>query len=220
MLAPIENGVDIDRLTVNLKKRNFALALGRICPEKGLHLALEAAERTDTPMLLAGEVYKYESHVEYFHTEIEPRLSPVRRFIGPAGLRAKRRLMTQAKCLLVPSLVAETSSLVAMESMACGTPVIAFPNGALPEIVEHGVTGFLVSSVEEMADALRQVGSLDPEACRRAARERFSAGRMTSRYIHLYQDLVERCRHIEAARAQHAANVASTEALQVQEPPA
>jgi len=194
MLPPVENGVDIDRLTVNLTKCDFALALGRICPEKGLHLALDAAERAETPILLAGEVYKYESHMEYFHGQIEPRLNQRRRFIGPVGLRAKRRLMTKARCLLVPSLVAETSSLVAMESMACGTPVIAFPNGALPEIVEHGVTGFIVNSVEEMAEALRAVRDLDPEACRRAARERFSAERMTGRYIALYHDLVRRQR--------------------------
>lgn len=220
MLPPVENGIDVERLTVRLRKCDYALALGRICPEKGMHLALEAAEKAGTPMLLAGEVYKYESHVDYFHSEIEPRLTVTRRFIGPAGLRAKRRLMTKAKCLLVPSLVAETSSLVAMESMACATPVIAFPNGALPEIVEHGVTGFLVNSVDEMADALREVGTLDPEACRRAARERFSAERMTSRYIRLYQELIERCRHIKAAKARHTDRVASSQELQAQQPPA
>src|SRR5438270_7510863 len=147
VLPPIENGIDIDRLTVKLTKCDFALSLGRICPEKGLHLALEATEKAGMPMLLAGEVFRYEAHVEYFEKEILPRLSDHRRFIGPAGLKAKRRLMTKARCLLVPSLVDETSSLVAMESMACGTPVIAFPNGALRLIVEDGVTGFIVNCV-------------------------------------------------------------------------
>lgn len=219
-LPPVENGVDIERLTVNLCKRDFALALGRICPEKGLHLALEAAEKAEMPMLLAGEVYKYESHVEYYNSEILPRLSDTRRFIGPAGLRAKRRLMTQARCLLVPSLVPETSSLVAMESMACGTPVIAFPNGALPEIVEHGVTGFIVNSVDEMTAALVAVRDLDSEACRRAARERFSAERMTSRYIRLYEDLIRRCALAQDAKTQRTARVSSIWELQAEQPPA
>jgi len=219
-LPPIENGVDIDRLTANLRKCDYALALGRICPEKGLHLALEAAERAGMPMLLAGEVFKYESHVEYFNSEIMPRLSETRRFIGAAGLRAKRRLMTKARCLLVPSLVSETSSLVAMESMACGTPVIAFPNGALPEIVEHGVTGFIVNSVDEMTTALRAVRELDPEACRRAARERFSAERMTSRYLRLYEELIRRCMLARNTKKELTARVSSIWELQAEQPPA
>src|SRR5579884_409168 len=90
MLPPVENGIDIDRLTVHLRKCDFALALGRICPEKGLHLALEAAEKADTPILLAGEVFKYEAHLEYFRDHIQPRLGKNCRFVGPAGLRAKQ----------------------------------------------------------------------------------------------------------------------------------
>lgn len=190
LLGHIDNGVDGERLAASYRKRNFALALGRICPEKGLHLALDAVKAAGLPLLLAGEVYRYESHEEYFHNEIVPRLDEMRRFIGPAGFRKKRRLLTQARCLLVPSLVAETSSLVAMEALSCGTPVIAFPSGALPEIVEHGRTGFLVEDERQMADALERVGSIDPEECRRVARQRFSARRMTSRYLDLYGRLV------------------------------
>ena len=189
MLPPIENGIDVDRMQAPLRKRNFVLALGRVCPEKGLHLAMDAAKMADMPLILSGEVYKYEAHMQYFDEEIKPRLDERRRFTGPVGLRAKRRLMTQARCLLVPSLVAETSSLVTMEAMACGTPAIAFPNGALPEVIEHGRTGFIVNSTEEMAEALRRVDELDPEACRQVARERFSAERMAGNYIDRYTQL-------------------------------
>src|SRR5205823_2917269 len=105
----IDNGVDIDRLSIDLRKRDFALALGRICPEKGLHFALGAAHEAQVPLLLAGEVYRYEAHEQHFRSEIQPRLDRYRRFVGPAGFRQKRRLMTQARCLLIPSLVAETS---------------------------------------------------------------------------------------------------------------
>jgi glycosyltransferase involved in cell wall biosynthesis len=190
MLPYIGNGVDIDRLTIPLRKRDFALALGRICPEKGLHIAIDAARRASVNLLLAGEVYRYEAHEQYFKTEIQPRLDNRRRFLGPAGFRRKRRLLTQARCLMIPSLVAETSSLVAMEALSCGTPVIAYPSGALPEIVEDGRTGFLVESEREMASALRALNFLDPRVCREQARERFSADRMARLYVERYRQLV------------------------------
>jgi glycosyltransferase involved in cell wall biosynthesis len=91
--------------------------------------------------------------------------------------------------VLIPSLAPETSSLVAREALACGTPVVAFPNGALSETVEHGRTGFLVETVEAMAEAIKAAGSIDPAFCREVARERFSLARMTSRYLDLYARL-------------------------------
>jgi glycosyltransferase involved in cell wall biosynthesis len=187
----VENGVPISRLRTHVNKRNYVLALGRVCPEKGLHIALDAARRADVPMILSGGVYKYESHVQYFEHEIKPRLNGRRKFTGPAGLDRKRRLMAGAKCLLVPSLVAETSSLVTMEAFACGTPVIAFNTGALPEIVDHGLTGFIVNSEEEMAAAIGRVGEIDREECRRVARVRFSAARMARDYMALYERLTQ-----------------------------
>jgi glycosyltransferase involved in cell wall biosynthesis len=190
LLPHVENGVPVSRLEVPVSKRAFALALGRVCPEKGFHLALDAAARADTPLLVAGEIFRYESHERYYRQEIVPRLNgSSRRFIGPAGFARKRRLLTAAKCLLVPSLVPETSSLVSMEALACGTPVIAFPSGALAEIVEHGRTGYLVRDALEMAEAIRQVERIDPLECRRAARERFSATRMLEQYFGMYRRL-------------------------------
>lgn len=186
----IDNGVPVDRLYSRVRKRNYVLALGRVCPEKGLHIALDAAKRAGMPMILAGEVYRYETHVRYYEEEILPRLDAQRKFRGSAGFAEKRRLMTGARCLLAPSLVAETSSLVAMEALACGTPVIAFPSGALPEVVEHGRTGFIVNDETEMADAIHAAADLDPEECRRVARERFSSERMARDYMDLYQRMV------------------------------
>jgi glycosyltransferase involved in cell wall biosynthesis len=186
LLDPIPNGVPTEALATTLKRRDFALMLGRVCPEKGVHLAIEAAKAAGTSLLIGGQVYPYESHVRYFETEVRPRLDARRRFLGPVGFSRKRRLLGSARCLLVPSLCAETSSLVSMEALAAGAPVVAFPNGALPEIVEHGRTGFLVDGPEEMADAIRAVDRIDREVCRASARSRFSLERMVDRYLDAY----------------------------------
>jgi glycosyltransferase involved in cell wall biosynthesis len=189
LLPAIPNGVPVEALTARHARRGFALALGRICPEKGFHHALDAARRAGVPLLLAGEVFGYGAHETYFRREIVPRLDRWRRFIGPIGFARKRRLLSAARCLLIPSSAPETSSLVAMEALACGTPVVAFPAGALPEIVDHGRTGFIVEDEREMADAITAAARLDADVCRAAARARFSLEKMTSRYLALYRAL-------------------------------
>jgi glycosyltransferase involved in cell wall biosynthesis len=194
LLQEIPNGVDLAAfrpLAEGRPKGDFALALGRICAEKGFHLAFDAAERAGVPLVLGGSVFPYPEHERYFAREIAPRLSPERRHVGALDLAAKARRLAEARCLLVPSLAAETSSLVAMEALASGTPVVAFRAGALPEIVEHGRTGFLVDGPEEMAAAIGRVGELDPRACRAAAEARFSEARMTASYLRLYGRLAE-----------------------------
>jgi glycosyltransferase involved in cell wall biosynthesis len=189
LLEPIPNGVDLQRLRPGPPKEGFALALGRICPEKGFHLALDAAKAAGVPLRLGGEVFPYPEHQRYFREEIEPRLDRLRQFLGPVGRERKRHLLAAARCVMVPSQTAEACPLVALEALACGTPVVASPLGALPEIVDHGRTGFLVSTIPEMAEALRCVDALDPAECRREAEQRFSADAMTARYLDLYHRL-------------------------------
>jgi glycosyltransferase involved in cell wall biosynthesis len=191
-LEPIENGVPTRELTARHAKRRFALYLGRICPEKGVHLAIEAAKRAGIPLMIAGAVYPYAAHQRYFEEKIAPELDLLRRFIGPVDFVRKRRLLTAAQCLLVPSLAAETSSLVAREAIACGTPVIGFAHGALPETVDEGRTGFIVGSTREMALAIAKAAQISPGACRQIGTERFSLGRMVGRYIDTYRHLVRR----------------------------
>ena len=192
LLPDVPNGVAVDALAARHAKRRFALALGRICPEKGFDIALDAAKRAGIALLLAGEVFGYEAHEAYFAREIAPRLDAHRRFLGPIGFARKRRLLSAARCLLVPSLAPETSSLVAMEALSCGTPVVAFPAGALPDIVEHGRTGYLVRDELEMADAIHPAAALDPAVCRAAARSRFALEQMGERYLALYRELADR----------------------------
>lgn len=189
VLDPIPNGVHVGAMQARVRRRGWAVAMGRICPEKGFHHAIEAAKRAEVPLALCGQVYPYPDHERYHAEQIVPRLDGWRRFLGPAGFARKRRLLSAARCLLVPSLAPETSSLVAMEALACGTPVIAFAAGALPEVVEHGRTGFVVADEKEMAEAIRETDRIDPEECRVAARERFSIDRTAARYLSLYARL-------------------------------
>ena len=188
LLPPIENGVALDgpRLT----RRGYALFLGRICPEKGVHHALDAADAAGVSLLIAGEVFAYPEHQAYFEGEIRPRLDRRRRWIGPVGGRRKRRLLAAARCVLIPSTAPETSSLVAREAAAAGTPVIAFRSGALPRTVEHGRTGLIVDDAAGMAQALGRVDGIDPDACRAAARARFDVRRATDEHLALYRRLI------------------------------
>ena len=195
----IENGVVLPPPRNATAPRNFALVLGRVCPEKNAHAALEAGTLAGTRVFIGGHVFPYSEHQRYFHEHIEPLLecgaAGIRhRFLGSLGPVRKQELLAQAKCLLHPTLAPETSSLVAMEAMAAGTPVIAYRSGALPEVVEDGVTGFLVNSVEEMAEAIRNVHVISPEACRAKAEQRFSRERMVQDYFRLYRSLLTRQR--------------------------
>ena len=188
LIEPIGNGVDVG-LYRPAPKRDHLLVLGRVAPEKGFHDAIRAARLADVPLIAAGKLFPYAAHRRYFDEEVAPLLDARRRWVGTAEGARKRRLLAEARALLVPSTAPETSSLVAMEALASGTPVIAYRSGALPDIVEHEVTGFIVDGVEEMAAAIAHIDAIDPVACRRAACERFPLARTTARYLDLYQAL-------------------------------
>ncbi|MDB5395848.1 MAG: glycosyltransferase family 4 protein [Rhodospirillales bacterium] len=184
---PIENGVEL--ASVPARKRSFAVALGRICPEKGFVDAIDAAEGACIPLILAGKAFPYAEHQLYLRTRILPRLGRACQWIGAVAGQRKKQLLAEARCVLVPSNVPETSSLVAMEAIAAGTPVIAYRQGALPDIVEHGRTGFIVDCVEEMIGAIWEIDRIDPGECRARARERFSLEKMTGTYLARYEEL-------------------------------
>ncbi len=183
----IENGVPLERYSPAPHKRDFLLALGRICPEKGFVHALRAAHALGVPLVLGGSVFPYEAHQRHLRDELVPLLDGQRRWVGAVSGATKRALLAQACCLLVTSLVDETSSLVAMEALASGTPVVGFRRGALAEIVEHGQTGWLVDTPEQLPDAIARARTLSTLACRDAARERACASRMTSRYLETFE---------------------------------
>ena len=203
LLPPIENGVSVKALAARHAKRALRARASAASVRRRVSTSRSRLRSEPTrPLLIAGDVFPYEAHRRYFTDAVQPRLDARRRFVGPAGFARKRRLLTAARCLLVPSLAPETSSLVAREALACGTPVIGFPHGALPDTIEHGRTGFLVDSVDGMADAIGLARGLDAALCRRVAAERFSLGGMTARYFALYRRLARpRCATVLAGAA-------------------
>lgn len=189
-LSVVANGVDVPSYRPDAIRTEGLLWIGRVCPEKGVHIALEVAHRAGLPAIVAGPVHPFHDHQLYFSERVQPLLDERRQYVGPVGLKQKRQLLGQASCLLIPSLVAETSSLVAMEAISSGTPVVAFRSGALPEVVEDGLTGFIVESQEEMTQAVLRVSDISRQKCVEVARSRFDAARMVLDYLKLYESLL------------------------------
>ncbi|HXF72829.1 MAG TPA: glycosyltransferase family 4 protein [Actinomycetota bacterium] len=184
--ATIHNAIDVGSFPLSEGDRGFVTWLGRLAPEKGAHLAIEAARRAGVPIVLAGRVSDG-PEAAYFEREVRPRLGDDASFVGEVDEEAKRQLLLDARALLFPVDWEEPFGLVMAEAMACGTPVIAFPRGAAREVVEHGRTGFLVTDVEGMARAIGAIGELRPEDCRASAATRFDVSMMVDAYESLYR---------------------------------
>jgi len=211
--AVISNGIPLGPFVPGSKKGKYALCLGRVCPEKGFHLALQACDTCGLPLFIAGKVFPYPEHISYFENEIEPRLYAPHRFLGSVGGAHKQQLLVGAACVIIPSLVDETSSLVAMEALASGTPVVAFRRGALPEIIQDGRTGILVDRPGDLPSAITAACALDRAVCRREAELRFSAEQMTQQYLALYQRITQRSGDFRTTSRRPISNVVSFASL-------
>lgn len=186
----VRNGIDTSKHVPSGKERTSLLWLGRVCPEKGTHIALQVARELDLPLTVAGPVHPFAFHRDYFQREVQPLLDSNRVYVGPVDLEEKSRLLSSARALLIPSFVAETSSLVAMEAASSGTPVIALRSGALPEVVQDEFTGFIADDVQGMIAAVARLSEISPVRCREYALENFSSERMVDDYLKLYKDLL------------------------------
>ena len=174
---------------------DYLAFLGRISPEKAPDAAIRIAARAGMPLKIAAKVDKVDA--EYFKTKIEPLLAKADvEFIGEIGEHQKNAFLGGAAALLFPIAWQEPFGLVMIESMACGTPVIAFNNGSVPEVLENGVTGFIVESEDEAVDALRGLARLDRDRIRLEFDRRFTAQHMAQNYLKLYS-------HLTHLRTQH-----------------
>jgi glycosyltransferase involved in cell wall biosynthesis len=184
------NPIDYDSWPVGYEKKDYLLWVGRFVAEKGPQRAIVVAKTTGRPLILAGVVQRGQE--EFFANEIEPHLDGERiKFVGEVGGARKQYLFTQAYAFLMPITWPEPFGMVMVEALAAGTPVLAFPNGAAPEIVEHGTSGFLVQDEREMAAMVPRAAELSPDACRRSA-ARFSPHTVAAGYEAVYRAALER----------------------------
>jgi len=199
--AVIPHGLDVDAFPVGAGDGGYALFLGRMTPEKGVHVAIDAARRAGVPILVAAKC-REDAEQAYFDEAVRPRLGPDAEYLGEVGGAEKLALLGGARVLVNPIRWPEPFGLVMAEALACGTPVVAGPHGAAPEIVAEGRTGFLCEGVEALAEAIHAAAGLDRSACRRDAEERLSVGRMVAEHEALYAALLaEGTLDLGAARA-------------------
>jgi glycosyltransferase involved in cell wall biosynthesis len=200
MLGVVPNGIPLESFPLLTRKQDFLLWIGRICEEKGTHTALDLAKKTGMKIVVAGQVYPFAYHQNYFDRQIRPRfeqMGPQAKFIDSPSFSQKVDLLQNARAVIVTSTADETSCLVAMEAAACGTPVVGLRRGALSEVIAHNITGFVVSDLVEMASALGALRSIKPRTCREYAHQNFSAARMYAAYQGRYEQL--RSRRLQVA---------------------
>jgi glycosyltransferase involved in cell wall biosynthesis len=185
----VHNPIDCAEWPFRGEKEDFLLWIGRMSPDKGPHRAITAAQEAGAPLVLAGPVQPGQE--EFFAEEVEPRLDRDGiQYIGEADGERKRDLYQRARALLMPIRWREPFGLVMVEALACGTPVIAFPEGSAPEVVDDGVTGFVVDDEHAMARAVGRLDEIDPAACREVCERRFSVPAIVRRYEDVYRAAV------------------------------
>src|SRR6201997_4134972 len=184
----VHHGLPAQLLTPKPIKPSYFAFLGRIAPEKRVDRAIRIAQHCGVPLKIAAKVDNVDR--KYFEEQIRPMMKTANvEYIGEIDDTQKSEFLSGAIALLVPIDWPEPFGLVMIEAMACGTPVIAFNRGSVPEIVEHGVTGFIVEDAPSAAGAVRDVASLSRRAIRRRFEERFTARRMADDYFRLYRKL-------------------------------
>jgi glycosyltransferase involved in cell wall biosynthesis len=184
--AVIHHGVDVDRFPFGPGDGGYAVFLGRMCPEKGVDAAIRVARLAGVPLRIVAKMSEAAEQL-YFDRKVKPLLGGDIEYVGELGGDDKLALVGSASCLLNPIAWPEPFGMVMVEALACGTPVVATPMGAVPEIVDHGVTGFVCSDEKSLAKAVVAAESIKREACRTSVANRFSAESMVAKHIDLYE---------------------------------
>jgi len=186
----IHHGMDATAFPVGAGEGGHLACLGRMAPEKGIHTAIEVAREADLPLLIGAKM-REAAERDYFEAEVRPLLGGSIEYLGELGTTDKLELLGGAVALVNPIRWAEPFGLVMTESMACGTPVVSTPCGAVPEIVTHGVTGFICDTTAEMVDAVQSASTLSRDACRHEVETTFSMQRMVEDHITFYQKVID-----------------------------
>jgi glycosyltransferase involved in cell wall biosynthesis len=186
----VYNGLPMEHYPFGDSPDDYLLFVGRISIEKGVHFAIEIAEQLDRRLIIAAKLEKVDR--PYFKEYVEPYLTSRIQWIGEVDEKERNELMSKALCFLHPVTWREPFGLTIIESMACGCPVVAFNRGSIPEIVKHGITGYVVqgNDIEAMADAVDSIENIGRAQCREYALENFNEKRMTDNYENVYKKIM------------------------------
>ena len=189
-LQTIHHGLPIDLHYPSPEPDGYLAFIGRISPEKRVDRAIEIALALGLPLKIAAKVDRVDE--DYFRADIEPRLGhPLIEYVGEIGEAQKGAFLGNARAVLFPIDWPEPFGLTMIEALACGTPVVAFNHGSVPEVLEHGKTGFIVSALDEAIEAVRHIGAISRADCRTAFERRFTADRMAADYVRAYEHLCQ-----------------------------
>jgi glycosyltransferase involved in cell wall biosynthesis len=184
----VHHGLPRDSFSLGSGAGGYLAFLGRTSPEKGLDQAIEIAKCSGMPLKIAAKIDRVD--VQYFENVIKPLLDhPLIEFIGEIGNAEKNAFLGDAAALLFPINWREPFGLVMIEAMACGTPVIAYPRGSVPEVIQEGVTGFIVPDLQSAVEAVKRIGEIDRKKCRWNFEQDFTAEGMAQNYLNIYQRL-------------------------------
>jgi glycosyltransferase involved in cell wall biosynthesis len=187
-VATVHHGIDLDALPFSAVAGDTLVAFGRIHPDKGTAEAIQIARRARRRLVICGIV----QDAEYFRLHVEPHIDGDRvRYLGSVGPTQRAEILGSAAALLHPIAFDEPFGLSVVEAMACGTPVIAYARGSMPEIIDHGVTGYLVADGAEAIEVVDAAAALDRGAIRAVAERRFGAARMVDDYLAVYRRVLE-----------------------------
>lgn len=185
-IRTVYHGIDIEKFTLNKNAGDYLVYFGRIHPDKGTWEAIQVAKLAKKQLVLAGII----QDKAYFEKQVEPYLGEDVRYIGSVGPEERNKVLGNAFALLHPINFNEPFGLSIVEAMACGTPVLAFNRGSMPEIIQEGINGFIVNGIEEMAEKIKAVGTISRETCRKTVESRFSQDKMVKEYIEVYKEIL------------------------------
>jgi len=186
-IATVHHGIDVTQFPFSGTAGEYLLFFGRIHPDKGVHEAIQVAQRVGMKLVIAGIIQDQ----DYFATMVEPYIDAANvEYLGPVGPDRRAEVLGQAIALLHLISFDEPFGLSLVESMACGTPVIAFRRGSMPEIIRHGETGYIVDDIEGAINALAAIKSIDRTQCRADVEQRFTSTRMARDYVRVYEKIL------------------------------